>query len=52
MAKQSLQELGLAGLHSTEGIEASSNTSRSAEGFVAGVRTHSGVGKPTGASDS
>ena len=51
MAKQSLQELGLAGLHRTEGIVASSNTSRSEEGFVAGVRTRSGVDRPADPSD-
>jgi hypothetical protein len=43
MAKQSLEELGLAGLHQPHDVEASRNTSRSEKGFTAGVRASSGV---------
>jgi hypothetical protein len=43
MAQQSLAELGLAGMYKPEGVEATSDTTRSAEGFVAGMRTKTGV---------
>lgn len=46
MAKQSLEELGLAGVYQPGNVEASSDTTRPEQGFVAGMRTNTGVQKP------
>jgi hypothetical protein len=43
MAKQSLAELGLQGLYMPEGVEAKADSSRADAGFVAGMRTRTGV---------
>ena len=45
MAKQSLEELGLAGVYKSAGVDASADTTRTQEGFVAGMRTQTGVKK-------
>lgn len=43
MAQQSLEELGLAGMYQAQEVEAKSDSSRSEQGFVAGMRSQTGA---------